>query len=96
MRLAEGYKKNEENFNRRREDIGNVIALEHINLCVPDQQLATLLHFGTRSYTGRISCYKRGKYVGQHRAKPVSPADKRPARDTGDDRPSDPGKAQIT
>ena len=33
-----------ENFNRRREDIGNVIALEHINLCVPDQQLATLFY----------------------------------------------------
>ena len=34
----------EENFNRRLEDIGNVIALEHINLCVPDQRLATLFY----------------------------------------------------
>jgi hypothetical protein len=27
-------------FNRSAEDIGNIVALEHVNTCVPDQQLA--------------------------------------------------------
>ena len=85
-----------ENFNRRREDIGNVIALEHINLCVPDQQLATLFYISGLGLTRDpyIDTIVSNMWVNIRR--PVSPADKRPARDTGDDRPSDPGKAQIT
>lgn len=31
-------------YNRRQEDIGNVIALEHVNVCIPDQRLATLFY----------------------------------------------------
>ncbi|MEE2998064.1 MAG: hypothetical protein VX700_13055 [Pseudomonadota bacterium] len=31
-------------FDRQKENIGNVIALEHINICVPDQRLATLFY----------------------------------------------------
>ena len=31
-------------YNRRREEIGNVVALEHVNVCIPDQRLATLFY----------------------------------------------------
>ena len=31
-------------FNRKKEDIGNVIAFEHLNICIPDQRLATLFY----------------------------------------------------
>ncbi len=34
----------ERNFNRTAEDLGNVVALEHVNVTVPDQQLATLFY----------------------------------------------------
>ena len=32
------------NFNRAAEDLGNVVGLEHLNVTVPDQQLATLFY----------------------------------------------------
>src|SRR4051812_32446706 len=32
------------NFNRAAEDLGNIVALEHVNVTVPDQQLATLFY----------------------------------------------------
>lgn len=32
------------NFDRSAEDLGNVVALEHVNVTVPDQQLATLFY----------------------------------------------------
>ncbi|MGB0632131.1 MAG: hypothetical protein ACPGRZ_15685 [Alphaproteobacteria bacterium] len=31
-------------YDRRQEDIGNVVALEHVNVCIPDQRLATLFY----------------------------------------------------
>src|SRR5229473_2642468 len=31
-------------FDRAAEDLGNVVALEHVNVTVPDQQLATLFY----------------------------------------------------
>ena len=31
-------------FDRSAEDLGNSIALEHVNVCIPDQQLATLFY----------------------------------------------------
>lgn len=31
-------------YNRADEDIGNVVALEHVNVCIPDQRLATLFY----------------------------------------------------
>ena len=34
----------EKKFDRTAEDLGNVIGLEHINVMVPDQQLATLFY----------------------------------------------------
>src|SRR5471032_250848 len=34
----------EKNFDRSAEDLGNVVALEHVNVTVPDQQLATLFY----------------------------------------------------
>ncbi len=32
------------NFDRTAEDLGNIVALEHVNVTVPDQQLATLFY----------------------------------------------------
>src|SRR5437016_438362 len=29
-------------YDRRRQDVGNIVALEHVNVWVPDQQLATI------------------------------------------------------
>ena len=34
----------EHRFNREEEDLGNVVALEHVNTLVPDQRLATLFY----------------------------------------------------
>ena len=34
----------ERRFNRTAEDLGNIVALEHVNVTVPDQQLATLFY----------------------------------------------------
>ena len=36
--------KNKAQFDRARDDVGNVIALEHVNLTVPDQQIAALFY----------------------------------------------------
>lgn len=33
-------------YNRSSEDLGNSVGLEHLNLTVPDQQIATLFHIG--------------------------------------------------
>jgi predicted enzyme related to lactoylglutathione lyase len=34
----------EQHFDRSSEDLGNVIALEHVNVMIPDQQIATLFY----------------------------------------------------
>jgi len=34
----------EQQYNRAAEDIGNVVALEHVNVLIPDQQIATLFY----------------------------------------------------
>ena len=31
-------------FDRSEEDLGNVVSLEHVNVCIPDQRLATLFY----------------------------------------------------
>jgi hypothetical protein len=31
-------------FDRRQQDIGNIVGLEHVNVRVPDQQIATLFY----------------------------------------------------
>ena len=40
----DGMKKGSIGFDRAAEDIGNVIALEHLNVLVPDQRLATVFY----------------------------------------------------
>ena len=37
-------KKPEKKFDRTSEDMGNIVGLEHVNICVPDQRLATLFY----------------------------------------------------
>lgn len=34
----------EQKYDRSAEDLGNVVALEHVNITVPDQHLATLFY----------------------------------------------------
>ena len=34
----------EHRFDRSAEDVGNVVSLEHVNTCIPDQRLATLFY----------------------------------------------------
>jgi hypothetical protein len=34
----------EQKYDRSAEDLGNIVALEHVNVTVPDQQLATLFY----------------------------------------------------
>ena len=38
-------------FDRTTEDYGNIIALEHVNLCVPDQRLAILFYITGMGFT---------------------------------------------
>ena len=46
-------------YNRRREDIGNVISLEHVNVCIPDQRLATLFYISGLGLTRDLPCHQR-------------------------------------
>lgn len=38
-------------FDRRSQDIGNLVALDHVNLTVPDQQMASLFHIVGMGHT---------------------------------------------
>ena len=38
-------------YDRRQDDVGNIIALEHVNLAVPDQQLATAFYIAGLGFT---------------------------------------------
>lgn len=39
------------NYDRDAEDLGNVVGLEHLNVCVPDQRLATLFYITGLGFT---------------------------------------------
>ncbi len=39
------------NYDRGAEDVGNIIALEHVNVTVPDQRLATLFYVAGMGFT---------------------------------------------
>ena len=38
-------------YDRKREDVSNIIALEHVNLAIPDQQLATAFYIAGMGFT---------------------------------------------
>lgn len=38
-------------FDRRRDDLGNIVALEHVNVTIPDQRLATLFYVSGMGFT---------------------------------------------
>src|SRR5207302_8827666 len=40
-----------ETFDRKAEDVGNIVHLEHVNFRVPDQQLATALYVAALGFT---------------------------------------------
>ena len=55
-------------YDRTIEDIGNVVALEHVNTRVPDQQLATLFYVdGSRPDARSLSDDRRDQHVDQRR-----------------------------
>ena len=57
---------NERKYNRRREDIGNVISLEHVNVCIPRPKTGhAVLHYRAGADARSISCHQRNEYVGQ-------------------------------
>jgi len=41
----------ETKFDRRGEDVGNIVALEHVNVAIPDQRLATLFYLVGLGFT---------------------------------------------
>ena len=60
----------EKNFDRAAEDLGNIIGLEHVNVLVPDQRLATLFYISGLGLTRlcvegemRLSHVMRGEWV---------------------------------
>ena len=42
---------NAKRFDRTTEDVGNIVMLEHVNTCVPDQTLATLFYLVGMGFT---------------------------------------------
>src|SRR2546425_11456042 len=40
-----------ETFDRKAEDVGNIVSLEHVNFRVPDQQLATAFYVTALGFT---------------------------------------------
>ena len=38
-------------YDRKQDDVGNIIALEHVNLAIPDQQLATAFYIAGMGFT---------------------------------------------
>ena len=41
----------EQTYDRRTQDVGNVVALEHVNVTVPDQELAALFYVTGLGFT---------------------------------------------
>ena len=80
-------------YERRQADVGNIIALEHVNLAVPDQQLATAFYIAGLGFTrdpymftglenmwvniGRSQCHLPSR--GTQRQTPSTPPCCRPA-----------------
>jgi hypothetical protein len=55
----------EKQFNPTNEDLGNCVALEHVNTAVPDQQIATLFYVAGLGLTRDPD-----QHVDQHRPQP--------------------------
>ena len=63
-------------FDRAAQDIGNIVGIGHVNVCIDDQHLATHFYITGLGYTrDPYSQHRRRQYVGQCRHEPVSPAD---------------------
>ena len=61
-------------FDRTAEDLGNVVALEHVNMTVPDQQVATIFYVTGWIDARSIPDDRHRQYVDQCRALPVPSA----------------------
>ena len=42
----------DDGYDRTAQDVGNIVALEHVNVRIPDQQLATLFYVVGLGLTG--------------------------------------------
>ena len=61
----------EPKYDRSAEDLGNIVALEHVNVTVPDQQLATLFYVTGLGLTrDPYLITGKEKHVGECRAQP--------------------------
>lgn len=88
--MSELEKITPEDFDRSAEDPGNIVGLEHVNVQVGDQRLATLFNVTglglTRAPLPSGQCHD---YVDQCGAQPVPPAHKRAPGTAGPDRAGD-------
>ena len=80
----------EHRYDRKAEDFGNVVGLEHVNVLIPDQQARdAVLCERPRADARSLSDDQHEQHVDQRRAQPVPPADgraagaARPSRDRG-------------
>ena len=65
-------------FDREAENLGNVTMLEHVNVEIPNQALASNFYLvGLRLYARSLSVSRHQQHVGQYRQEPVPPADRR-------------------
>ena len=67
-------------FDRKAENLGNVTGLEHLNVEIPDQGLASTFYLvGLRLYPRPVPVPRHQQHVGQYRQEPVPHADRRAA-----------------
>jgi hypothetical protein len=66
----------QQQFDRAAEDLGNAIHLEHVNVQVPDQRLATLFYVAGLGLTRDPYLMVSDTNMGQRRPKPVSFAER--------------------
>ncbi len=65
-------------FDREAENLGNVTMLEHLNVEIPNQALASNFYLVGCGFTrDPVPVSRHQQYVGQYRQEPVPPADRR-------------------
>ena len=65
-------------FDREAENLGNVTMLEHVNVEIPNQALASNFYLVGCGFTrDPVPVPRHQQHVGQYRQEPVPPADRR-------------------
>ncbi len=66
----------ERHYDRAAQDIGNIVNIGHVNVCITDQHVATHYYVSGLGLTrDPFPQYRRGQYVDQCRHEPISSAD---------------------